>query len=58
VQRQIERREQMAIQNGFETRFTTATELIEDLHNASKQGHLQESLATYTYPHVLVKPAI
>ncbi len=43
-----------AIQNGFETLFTTAAELIEDLSNASKQGHLQESLTTYTHPHVLV----
>src|SRR5262245_9090407 len=43
-----------AIQNGFETRFTTAAELIEDLSNAGKKGHLQESLATYTHPHVLV----
>jgi hypothetical protein len=43
-----------AIQNGFETLFTTAAELIEDLLNASKRGHLQESLATYTHPHVLV----
>src|SRR6516225_5700174 len=43
-----------AIQNGFETLFTTATKLIEDLSNASTQGKLQESLATYTHPHVLV----
>ena len=43
-----------AIQNGFETLFTTAAELIEDLSNASKQGHLQEPLTTYTHPHVLV----
>lgn len=43
-----------AIQNGFETLFTTAAELIEDLSNASKRGHLQESLTTYTHPHVLV----
>ena len=43
-----------AIQNGFETLFTTAAELIEDLSNASKKGNLQESLATYTHPHVLV----
>src|ERR1700693_5910495 len=43
-----------AIQNGFETLFTTAAELIEDLSNASKRGHPQESLATYTHPHVLV----
>src|SRR5207249_9565435 len=37
-----------AIQNGFETLFTTAAELIEDLSNASKRGNLQESLTTYT----------
>src|SRR6516225_4952206 len=43
-----------AIQNGFETLCTTAAELIEDLSNASKQGHLQEPLTTYTHPHVLV----
>ena len=43
-----------AIQNGFETLFTTAAELIEELSNASKRGNLQESLATYTHPHVLV----
>jgi DNA replication protein DnaC len=45
---------QRSIQNGFETLFTTAAELIKDLSNASKRGHLQESLATYTHPHVLV----
>ena len=43
-----------AIQNGFETFCTTAAELVEDLSNASKKGHLQESLLTYTRPHVLV----
>ncbi len=43
-----------AIQNGFETLFTTAAELIEDLSNASKKPRLHESLATYTRPHVLV----
>ncbi|MGO8790406.1 MAG: IS21-like element helper ATPase IstB, partial [Terriglobia bacterium] len=43
-----------AIQNGFETLFTTAAELIEYLSNAGKKGRLQESLATYTHPHVLV----
>jgi len=43
-----------AIQNGFETLFTTAAELIEDLSNTGKKGRLQESLATYTHPHVLV----
>jgi DNA replication protein DnaC len=35
-----------AIQNGFETFFATAAELIEDLSNASKKGNLQESLTT------------
>jgi DNA replication protein DnaC len=43
-----------AIQNGFETLFTTAAELIEDLSNASKRGHLQESLTIYTRPHALI----
>jgi DNA replication protein DnaC len=43
-----------AIQNGFETLCTTAAKLIEDLSNASQQGHLHQSLATYTHPHVLV----
>ena len=43
-----------AIQNGFEALFTTAAELIEDLSNASKRGNLQESLTTYTHPHVLM----
>ncbi len=32
---------------------TTAAELVEDLSNASKKGRLQESLLTYTRPHVL-----
>ena len=43
-----------AIQNGFETLCTTAAELIEDLSNASAKGLLQQSLSTYTRPHVLV----
>jgi DNA replication protein DnaC len=43
-----------AIQNGFETLFTTAAELIEDLSNASQQGRLHEALDTYTHPHVLI----
>ncbi|PYU85546.1 MAG: hypothetical protein DMG50_00850 [Acidobacteria bacterium] len=42
------------MQNGFVTLFTTAAELIEDLSNASRRGHLQESLTNYTHPHVLV----
>lgn len=43
-----------AIQNGFETFCTTAAELVEDLSNASQEGRLQESLLTYTRPHVLI----
>jgi DNA replication protein DnaC len=43
-----------AIQNGFESLCTTAAELVEDLSNASKKGCLQESLLTYTHPHVLI----
>ena len=43
-----------AIQNGFETLFTTAAELIEDLSNASKRGQLQQALLTYTRPHTLI----
>jgi DNA replication protein DnaC len=43
-----------AIQNGFETFFTTAAKLIEDLSNANQRGRLHEALLTYTHPHVLV----
>ena len=43
-----------AIQNGFETLCASAAKLIEDLSNASKRGQLQETLLTYTRPHVLV----
>ena len=43
-----------AIQNGFETLCTTAAELVEELSNASRKGCLQESLLTYTHPHVLI----
>ena len=43
-----------AIQNGFETLCTTAAELIEALSNASAKGRLQQSLLTYTRPHVLL----
>lgn len=42
-----------AIQNGFETFFTTAAQLIEELSNAGRKGQLQESLLAYTHPHVL-----
>jgi DNA replication protein DnaC len=43
-----------AIQNGFEARFTTAAELIEELSNAARTGQLVKALHAYTHPHVLV----
>lgn len=43
-----------AIQNGYEAFSTTAAELIEHLSNASRKGQLQQSLVTYTHPHVLI----
>jgi DNA replication protein DnaC len=43
-----------AIQNGFEARFVTATDLIDELAAASRQGTLREVTATYLQPHVLV----
>ena len=43
-----------AIQNGFESLFTTAAALIDDLSRASRDGRLVDALARYTHPHVLV----
>ena len=43
-----------AIQHGFDALFTTATQLSEDLGNASRTGRLHEALDRYTHPHVLV----
>jgi DNA replication protein DnaC len=43
-----------AIQNGFEARFTTAAQLIEELSNAARTGRLAQALHDYTHPHVLV----
>jgi DNA replication protein DnaC len=43
-----------AIQNGFEVRFVTAAELIDDLSRASRDGRLVEALQPYTHPPVLV----
>ena len=43
-----------ALQNGFEARFTTAAQLIEELSSASREGKLREALAQYMKPHVLV----
>jgi DNA replication protein DnaC len=43
-----------AIQNGFDARFVTAAELIDDLSAAFRAGRLAEALTAYTHPHVLV----
>src|SRR5207247_10088437 len=43
-----------AIQNGFDARFVTAAELIDDLSAASRSGRLADSLATYIQPGVLI----
>jgi DNA replication protein DnaC len=43
-----------AIQNGFEARFSTAAELIEELSNAARTGQLGKTLHAYIHPHVLV----
>lgn len=43
-----------AMQNGFDAKFTTAADLIEDLSAASREGEMREALATYVRPHVLV----
>jgi DNA replication protein DnaC len=43
-----------AIQNGYEARFTTAAQLIEELSAAARDGRLSEGLVPYVQPHVLV----
>lgn len=43
-----------AIQNGFDARFVTAAELIDELSAAFRAGRLGEALTTYTHPDVLV----
>ena len=43
-----------AIQNGFDARFVTAAELIDDLSAAFREGRLADALTTYTHPDVLV----
>lgn len=43
-----------AIQNGFEARFVTASDLIDELHGAARDGTLREATAAYVHPHVLV----
>jgi len=43
-----------AIQNGFDARFVTAAELIDDLSAAFRSGRLADALAAYIQPGVLV----
>jgi DNA replication protein DnaC len=43
-----------AIQNGFDARFVTAAELIDDLSASARSGRLAEALTVYTHPAVLV----
>lgn len=43
-----------AIQNGYDARFTTAAQLIDQLSAAARNGRLTEALVPYVQPHVLV----
>jgi DNA replication protein DnaC len=43
-----------AIQNGYEAFFTTAAALLNQLHRGATAGELDETLAPYVEPHVLV----
>jgi DNA replication protein DnaC len=43
-----------AIQNGYDARFTTAAQLIDELSGAAREGRLTEALLPYVQPHVLV----
>jgi DNA replication protein DnaC len=43
-----------AIQNGFTARFIGASELIDELGLASRQGRLRDATAEWVEPHVLV----
>ncbi len=43
-----------AVQNGFDALFANCAQLIEHLSSASRAGKLQDVLATYTKPHVLI----
>ncbi|MEB2320981.1 MAG: ATP-binding protein [Sorangiineae bacterium] len=43
-----------ALQNGFDARFATAAELIDELSVASRAGRMRDALAPYLGPHVLV----
>ena len=43
-----------AIQNGYDARFTTAAELIDELSGAAGEGQLRKALMPYLQAHVLV----
>ncbi len=43
-----------AIQNGYEAFFTTAAALLNGLHRGARAGELEEALARYVEPHILV----
>lgn len=43
-----------AIQNGFESLFVTAAELIDHLSGAFRRGQLAAALERYTHPHMVV----
>jgi DNA replication protein DnaC len=43
-----------AIQNGYDTLFTTAAALIDDLSQAFRQNSFRSALLTYIEPHVLI----
>ena len=43
-----------AIQNGFSTRFVSASSLIDELGEASRAGRLREATAGWVEPHVLI----
>ncbi len=43
-----------AIQNGYDARFTTAAQLIDELSAAGRDGRRIDTLVPYIHPHVLV----
>jgi DNA replication protein DnaC len=43
-----------AIQHGYDARFISATDLIDDLAAAARDGRLREATATYLEPQVLI----
>jgi DNA replication protein DnaC len=43
-----------AIQNGYDARFVTAAQLLNELHVATREARLEEALAAFVTPDVLV----